>query len=283
MRPLQWRGRAGFTPASECLHSRTIVLPAHDRARGTVAQECRRRGVAYGLPVTERTASLVHQGHSACPLSQLPPRGCTAAELVAGEGSQSMTAPSGGAGRGNAGAQNAGYRSEPESSSREEFNQGTPEGAREQIREVKDRVVDQAKNTLREARDRTTSGLSQSRLRAADQVGGIATAIQRTGQHLREEDQARIAGLAESVGRQVEQVASYLRDSDLRAMARDLERIVRQQPVLALGAACALGLAAARFLKSSEPDGDADQYGYDRIGAGGEPAGVGGGGRYDRL
>ncbi|MGH2709080.1 MAG: hypothetical protein ACRDJK_12420 [Actinomycetota bacterium] len=79
--------------------------------------------------------------------------------------------------------------------------------------------MDQARSTFRQARDRATSSLSESRLRAADQIGGVATAFQRTSQHLREEDQARIAGLADSFARQVEQVGSYLRGADVRAMA----------------------------------------------------------------
>ncbi|MGH2709079.1 MAG: hypothetical protein ACRDJK_12415 [Actinomycetota bacterium] len=54
--------------------------------------------------------------------------------------------------------------------------------------------------------------------------------------------------------------------------------------MIVLGAAFALGLAGARFFKSSEPDGDAEEYGrYDRIRAGGEPAGIGGGGIDDGI
>jgi hypothetical protein len=195
-----------------------------------------------------------------------------------------MTKPtSGGATGGDAGVPDTVFDLEPEPRSRAETG-GTGEAAREQIREVKDRVVDQARTTLRQAKDRAASGFSEGRFRAADQVGGIATAFHRTGQHLRDEDQARIAGLAESVGRQVEQVASYLRTADARAMTRDLERLARRQPAIILGAAFALGLAGARFLKSSERDQSRGEYGgYDRIRAGGEPAGIGGGGSYDGL
>ncbi|MGH7526067.1 MAG: hypothetical protein ACREMX_05140 [Gemmatimonadales bacterium] len=61
-------------------------------------------------------------------------------------------------------------------------------------------------------------------------------------------------------------------------------RLARRQPLIVLGAAFALGLAGARFFKSSEPDGDAEEYGrYDRIRAGGEPAGIGGGGIDDGI
>jgi hypothetical protein len=157
-------------------------------------------------------------------------------------------------------------------------------GARGQIRQVKQQVVDQAKNTLRDARDRATSSLGDSRRQAAEQIGGIASAFHSAGDHLRGENKERIAGLADSVADQVEQVAGYLRDADFQRMARDVEGLARRQPALVFGAAFALGILGARFLKSSErsgrsrSDSDYDEdydLGYERIQPGGDPAGIG--------
>jgi len=156
-------------------------------------------------------------------------------------------------------------------------------GTREQIRQVRDQVVDQAKTTLREARDRAGSSLSDSRRQAADQIGSIAGAFHRTGEQLRNDNQERIAGLADSFAGQVEQVAQYLRDADFRTIGRDIERLARERPAVVYGAAFAVGLLAARFLKSGESsdrEGTSDAWtggaDYDRIRAGGEPAGLGG-------
>jgi len=124
--------------------------------------------------------------------------------------------------------------------------------AREQIREVKNQVVDQARNTYQQARDRATSSLGESKSQFADQFGTIAEALRRTTEHLRSEDQQRIAGLTDTVARQVEQVADYLRNKDARAMRQDLENFVRRQPALMIGGALLLGLISARFFKSSE-------------------------------
>jgi hypothetical protein len=112
--------------------------------------------------------------------------------------------------------------------------------------------VDQAKTTFRQARDQASSSLADSRRQAADQVGGIASALHSAGQHLRGEQQERIAGLADSFADQVDQVASYLRDADLQRLARDVEGLARRQPAIVFGAAFAIGLLGARFLKSSE-------------------------------
>jgi hypothetical protein len=126
--------------------------------------------------------------------------------------------------------------------------------AREQIREVKDQVVGQAKTTLQQARDRAGSSLGESKNQVAGQFGTIAEALRRTTEHLRSEDQQRIAGLTETVARQVDQVANYLRNKDARAMRSDLENLARRQPALVLGSALVLGLIGARFLKSSKRD-----------------------------
>lgn len=142
--------------------------------------------------------------------------------------------------------------------------------AREQIREVKNQVVDQAKNTFQQARERASSSLGESKGQLADQFSGIAGALRRTTEHLRSEDQQRIAGLTETVARQVDQVANYLRGKDARAMRQDLENLARRQPALVLGGALVLGLIGARFLKSSERNregrrsGDSRGYGWER-------------------
>lgn len=147
-----------------------------------------------------------------------------------------------------------------------------------QIRQVRDQVVDQARSTFKQARERAGASLADSRRQAADQIGGIASAFHRTGDHLRAEDQARIAGLADGVADQAERVADYLRRADARTVARDLEGLARRQPAIVLGAAFAVGLLAARFVKSSEEPASEDEFGgYERIRAGGEPAGLGSG------
>ena len=146
--------------------------------------------------------------------------------------------------------------------------------AREQIREVKDQVVGQARSTLEQARNRASSSLGESKGQFADQFGTIAEALRRTTEHLRSEDQQRIAGITDTVARQVDQVANYLRDKDATAMRMDLENLARRQPALVLGGALILGLMGARFLKSSRRDrqfrGESQGYGRtQRLGDGG--------------
>src|SRR5207237_7678823 len=109
---------------------------------------------------------------------------------------------------------------------------GTGGGTRTQLREVKKQVVDLTKSSLRQARDRAASSLTESRFEAADRIGGMATAFRRTSEHLRQEDQGRVADFAESLADQVERASSYLRDRDFGAIRQDLEGLARRQPGL---------------------------------------------------
>jgi hypothetical protein len=137
---------------------------------------------------------------------------------------------------------------------------GAAGGTRTQLREVKNQVVDQTRSSLRQARDRAASSLTESRFQAADQIGGMATAFRRTSEHLREEDQGRVADFAESLAEQVERASSYLRDRDFGAIRQDVEGLARRQPGLVLGVGFAIGLLGARFFKSSERQSEG---GYD--------------------
>jgi hypothetical protein len=117
--------------------------------------------------------------------------------------------------------------------------------------------------------------LSEGRRQAAEQIGGIGGALHRTSEQLRNEDQVRFADVADSVGRQLDRAAGYLRDSDGRTITRDIEGLARRQPAIVFAGAFVLGLVAARFLRSSDPD--SDDANYERIRPGGEPAGLGSG------
>jgi hypothetical protein len=158
----------------------------------------------------------------------------------------------------------------------ESTSSGTGSGAREQVRQAKDKMVDQARTTLRDARERAGSTLSQGRLQAADQLGGIGSAFHRTSETLRQEEQARFADVTDNVARQIDRAADYLREADGRTIARDLESLARRRPELVFAGAFALGIVAARFLKSSTPRPEFEESeGYDRVYPGGEPAGLG--------
>jgi hypothetical protein len=120
------------------------------------------------------------------------------------------------------------------------------------MRELKHEVVGQTRQALGQARDRAGTSLAESKQKLADQVGGLAGALRRTTEQLREEDRTTVANLTDAVAGQADRAANYLRQVNARAVREDLERLARRRPALVLGGALALGLLAARFFKSSE-------------------------------
>ena len=85
----------------------------------------------------------------------------------------------------------------------------------------------------------------------ADRIRRVGSALRSASDKLREEDQmaARYADIA-SEG--VERAARYVGSTDLSRAVRDLEGFARRQPALFFGGAFLVGLAAGRFLQSTQ-------------------------------
>ena len=128
-------------------------------------------------------------------------------------------------------------------------------GARAQLKDVKDQVVDHARQSFRQARESAGTSLNDSRHLAADRIGGIASAVRGTSERLRSEHQDRVADLTDSLADNVDRLSTYLRDRNLSDFRRDAEDFARRQPAVAVGIALAIGLIGARFLKSGSGRG----------------------------
>ena len=113
--------------------------------------------------------------------------------------------------------------------------------------QARDKVVEQAKTTLRGARDRAGASLTEGRRKAADQIGEAGGALHRAGERLRDEDQPKLADAADAIGRRAERAADYLREKDGKAIAGDVENLTRRRPGVALAGAFLLGVVAARI------------------------------------
>ncbi|PLS82945.1 MAG: hypothetical protein CYG59_02545, partial [Chloroflexi bacterium] len=107
-------------------------------------------------------------------------------------------------------------------------------------------AVVQARQQVRSQKERIAGG-----------VENVAGVLRQTGEQLRAQDQGTIAEYANNVAEQVDRVSGYLRERDVRELVNEVEQFARRQPVLFVGAAFALGLLGARFLKSSSQQGAA--------------------------
>jgi hypothetical protein len=114
-----------------------------------------------------------------------------------------------------------------------------------------------------QARTQVMSKLGDQKERAAGSLEGVAQALRQTGQQFRDQNQQPFGQFAEGAADMVERFTGYLNQRDVHQMVGEVESFARRQPALFLGGAFALGLLAARFLKSSS-DGSSYDYAPER-------------------
>lgn len=103
-------------------------------------------------------------------------------------------------------------------------------------------------------RERAAAQLTTQKDRALDGLGGVADAVRKTTQSLREQQHETLAGYVEQAADQIERFSRNLKNKDVGELVRDAQGLARRQPALFVGSAFAIGLLGARFFKSSSPD-----------------------------
>jgi hypothetical protein len=128
--------------------------------------------------------------------------------------------------------------------------------------------TDQRSGIVGKVKERASAQLSTQKDRATDQLGTIVQAVRHSSERLRENQQETVAEYVEKAAAQLERFSENLREKDVSELLQDAQRLARRQPALFIGGSFAVGLLAARFLKSSqERTGDYDYQPYqtDRI------------------
>jgi hypothetical protein len=124
----------------------------------------------------------------------------------------------------------------------------------EAAEQLKDAVVGQVNQT----RERALSAQGNT----SERIRGVASHLNDLSDTLRDQD-PMIANLARRASQGVEGLARYVGEASPQSIIADTERVARRQPALFYGAAFLVGLAAARFIKSSRPGGSSEAE-YDR-------------------
>ncbi len=128
------------------------------------------------------------------------------------------------------------------------------------LKQAKESTGEIASQAYGVAAEKATSVIEEQKSNLAQGLTSVADSIRQLGDNMRGSgsEQSGIAGTtakySESVASQVEQFSRYLEKKDLRDVASDVERYARRNPAVFLGGAFALGLLAARFLKSANPN-----------------------------
>jgi hypothetical protein len=129
--------------------------------------------------------------------------------------------------------------------------------AADQVQQAAAPVADKARETVSQVADQAGQQVSarakSQKDRAVDALAMLAQAIRQTGQELRSQDQPALAGYVDRAAQTMERGTNYLRARDMGQLVGDTEAFARRNPTVFLGGGFALGLLAARFLKSSAP------------------------------
>ena len=125
---------------------------------------------------------------------------------------------------------------------------GTADNLLQHAKETTSNVVDQVQQ-------QAGSRIDRGKDEAASQLEKVAGAVRQLGQGLGDQQQGPLVQYAAEYGKKaadgLERLTNYLRENDTRALVSEIENFGRRQPALLLGGAFLLGLAGARFLKSS--------------------------------
>lgn len=152
------------------------------------------------------------------------------------------------------------------------------------------REYPRAAGVMDQVKQQASTRVNEQKARAAEGLGSVASAIRQASEHLRSENQT-LAMYADKAVDQIQLFADRMRDKDPAEMVRDAEQFARRNPTAFVGGAFVLGIALARFLKSSgeapygarsleHHDSDVDSSGIDRgggYGSYGRTTGIGGG------
>ena len=105
-----------------------------------------------------------------------------------------------------------------------------------------------------QATEQVTSRLDMGKDYVAETMTGVAQALRKTSQQLREEGTPpMLATYTERGAEQVERFGGYLRQRDASQIMTEMESFARRQPMVFSGAAFALGMLAVRFFRSASP------------------------------
>jgi len=127
---------------------------------------------------------------------------------------------------------------------------GTADNLLQHAKETTSNVVDQVQQ-------QAGSRLDRRKDEAASELEKVAGAVRQLGQGLGDQQQGPLVQYAAEYGRKaadgLERFTNYLRQTDTREIVHEVENFARRRPAILLGGAFLLGLAGARFLKSSVP------------------------------
>ena len=124
---------------------------------------------------------------------------------------------------------------------------------RDGLSALREQAGARASSVLRRVKAGGEELLNVRKLQIAEELSTISGAIQRAADTLHDKHSPAAADYADAAAEYVEDAARYLEESDLDDLVADVQDLVRQQPAVFLAGMFLAGVAAARFIKATEP------------------------------
>lgn len=138
------------------------------------------------------------------------------------------------------------------------LDQPTTEPERHPLADAGQQATESAGHLAGRAADLGLEKADRGREMAAEGIDKLARTVRRVSTDM-QTDQPQIANVALTAADQADKVAQYLRANDAREIIGSVEDAARRQPLIFIGGAFLLGLAASRFIKAAGGTEAADQ------------------------
>ena len=106
--------------------------------------------------------------------------------------------------------------------------------------------------------NKATSAIDEQKAGLSGKLTGVADTVRRLSGTLHETEgedpvSSYAAQYTDTAVQKIESIANYFERADLKEITRDIESYARRNPAVFLGSAFAIGIMAARFVKSTPP------------------------------
>lgn len=108
-----------------------------------------------------------------------------------------------------------------------------------------------SRNLIDKAEQQARSRINATKKDAALTLSSVASTLLNSSSQLKDEQQNVAGEYVEKAAEQIDRLATYIQNADPSEVADNIERFARRRPAVFIGAAFALGVIGARFLKSS--------------------------------
>jgi len=131
---------------------------------------------------------------------------------------------------------------------------GAAAQAQEKAQEVAGQAKEQAQQAAGQAKTQVKTQIDQRSTKVGEQVTSQASDVRSVADTLREQGKDKPAQYVEQAASKIENLGSYLTQSNADRILHDVEDFARARPTAVIGAGALLGFMASRFLKASSSE-----------------------------